>query len=98
VCLAPRGLTPQTFRLYEGARAGCAIVCERLPHLWFYDGAPFVFVDDWRDLVEILPPQLDDPLRLEDLHKKTMEWWESKFSPAAVGAFMVRSLAERFIR
>jgi hypothetical protein len=32
------------------------------------------------------------------LHKKTMEWWESKFSPAAVGTFMVRSLAERFIR
>jgi hypothetical protein len=92
VCLVPRGTSPETFRLFEGVRSGCAIISEPLPHRWFYDGAPFIFIDDWRDLGKVLLPLLEDPLRLEEFHRKTKHWWNTKCSPAAVGAFIVQSL------
>ncbi len=44
ICLAPRGTASDTWRFFEGLRAGCLVVCEHLTDEWFYVGAPVLFV------------------------------------------------------
>ena len=90
VCLAPRGTSVETFRVFEGLRCGCVVVADRLPRHWFYDGAPILQLDRWRDLPRALAP-LGDPGALEDHHRRALDWWRTRCSPEVLG----RYLAER---
>jgi hypothetical protein len=97
ICLAPRGASTETFRVLEGLRYGCLVVCEPLPPHWFYDGAPLLTVDRWRDLEAALSPTLDDPARLEAWQRRACSWWRERCCEAAVGRHMaerLNSLAE----
>jgi hypothetical protein len=91
-CLAPRGTSVETFRVFEGLRAGCVVVAERLPRHWFYDGAPLLQVDRWADLERVLLPVLDSPGELERRHSAALESWRARCSPAAVGSFIAERL------
>ena len=56
ICLAPRGTAVDTWRFFEGLRAGCLVVCEHLTREWFYDGAPVLRVQDWSELPKVIEP------------------------------------------
>ncbi len=92
VCLAPRGTSVETFRLFEGLRAGCVVAAGGLPPHSFYAGAPILELDRWRELPELLPPLLDSPERLEALHAGALRWWRERCSEAAVARLMARVL------
>jgi hypothetical protein len=93
ICLAPRGSSVETFRLFEAMRHGCVVVCDRQPPHWFYRDCPVVEIDDWLDLEAVLQPLLADPQRLLDLHRRSLRWWEDVGSERAVGLAMSRRLA-----
>jgi hypothetical protein len=88
VCLAPRGNSVETFRLFEGMRYGCVVVCDPQPRRWFYDGAPVVTVTRWRDLPRILDGLLSDEAGLRQRHEATLAWWRERCGEDALGAFM----------
>jgi hypothetical protein len=90
VCLAPRGTSIETFRVFEGLRAGCVVVTERLPRHWFYDGAPVIQIERWSGLEEMLV--LDEPAELRELHARALAWWRDRCSEAALGRFMAERL------
>ena len=92
VCLAPRGTSVETFRVFEGLRCGCVVVGERLPRHWFYDGSPVLQLDRWSDLEEELLPVLDDPEELGRLHARSLAWWRDRCSERAVGRFLAERL------
>lgn len=92
ICLAPRGTSAETFRILEGLRCGCVVVCERLPRRWFYAGAPLVRLQRWRDLARLLGPLLDDPARLANHHRRALAWWQARCSEAAIGRYMATCL------
>lgn len=92
ICLAPRGTSPETFRILEGLRCGCVVVCESLPRRWFYTGAPLVALRRWRDLPRRLAPLLDDPAALADHHRRSVAWWQARCSEAAIGRYMAACL------
>jgi hypothetical protein len=92
VCLAPRGTSVETFRVFEGLRAGCVVVAERLPRYSFYEGAPILTLDRWRDLERTLEPVLDDPQELRRLHEASRAWWTEHCSEEAVGRFLAERL------
>ena len=95
VCLAPRGTSPETFRYFEGLRYGCVVVTERMPKRWFYDGAPVVELDTWRDLGPTVERLLADPARLDDLHARALAWWRDVCSEAALAAYMAERIEAR---
>ena len=90
VCLAPRGTSPETFRIFEGLRAGCVVVTERLPRHPFYAGAPLIQLDRWSDLEGV--QLFDDPAAIGEFHQRSVAWWRERCSEAAVGSFMAARL------
>ena len=92
VCLAPRGTSVETFRVFEGLRCGCVVVGERLPRHWFYDGSPVLQLDRWSELEDTLLPILDDPEELGRLHARSLAWWRDRCSERAVGRFLAERL------
>jgi hypothetical protein len=92
VCLAPRGTSVETFRLFEGLRAGCVVVGGRLPPHPFYAGAPVIQVDRWSELDQALLPVLDQPAELRRRHADALSWWRERCSEDAVGRFLAERL------
>jgi hypothetical protein len=90
VCLAPRGTSPETFRVFEGLRAGCVVVTEHLPRHPFYAGAPLIQLNRWRALDELA--LFDDPAEIRRLHLRALAWWREHCSEAAVGSYMAARL------
>ncbi len=97
IALCPGGFhSAETFRHYEAARAGCVIICERLPDNGLYRNAPVLQVDSWREGIELAHALLRDPDRLNDLHRKTLAWWDSRWSAQSVARDMQEKL-ERLV-
>jgi hypothetical protein len=92
ICLVPRGNVPETFRFFEALRYGCIVVTEALPSRWFYDGSPALQVEDWSDLEGIVKRLIEDERLMQRKHHMSLEWWKTKCSEAAVGAYLARNL------
>lgn len=85
ICLVPRGDTLETYRLFEAARAGCALVGERLPSNWFHDPLPMVDATGFGGLAATLEALLSNPVALAERQRQTLDWWERYAAPEAVG-------------
>lgn len=92
ICLAPRGTVPDSFRFFEGLRAGCLVVCESLTGESFYVGAPVIQIDDWSDLEQLISPYLENDDALEHARLQALDWWEQKCGEVAVGRAMAATL------
>jgi hypothetical protein len=92
VCLAPRGTTLETYRLFEAMRYGCVIITEVLPPRWFYDGAPVIQIGNWQNLDTVLSKLLNNEMLLQALHEQTLEWWHTKCSEEVVGRFAAEKI------
>lgn len=88
ICLAPRGTTLETYRLFEAMRYGCVIIVESLPSRWFYNGAPIIQIGSWQNLEPVLTKLLNNPMLLQSLHQQTLDWWETKCSGKIVGKYI----------
>jgi hypothetical protein len=92
ICLAPRGTSLETFRVFEGLRYGCVVVTERLPRSWFYDGAPILQLKRWSELDRVISLLLDDQAALARWHVQALDWWRERCSEAAVGRYVAECL------
>ena len=93
VALCPKGYTSsETFRYFEAAKAGCVIISEPKPNVWFYEDAPHIEIKDWLELPSILPDILQDESLLLHHHNLTKKWWNEKCSPKAVGQYITKEL------
>jgi hypothetical protein len=95
IALVPRGNVPETYRLYEAARAGCIPVTERLPQHPFFRGAPVVEVPGWRGLEHVLISLLEDEAGLDAGQRATLEWWERCCSAESVARRMAEAIEGR---
>jgi hypothetical protein len=93
ICLAPRGTSVETYRLVEGMRQGCVVICNRLPPHRFYVGCPAIQIDDWRDLESEVDALIGNPDRLLELHHRSLQWWETQLSEPAVARLIAGCLA-----
>jgi hypothetical protein len=93
IALAPRGnCDAETFRVFEAAKLGCAIVSEPLPSRWYYRGCPVVSIPEWSALPGVLSSLLNDPAKLAQLALRTRQWWDSTVSEAAIAKFIAQNL------
>jgi hypothetical protein len=85
ICLAPRGGSTETFRVFEGALAGCAVITEPLPPAWFYAGLPRVELRSWSELPAAIEDLRSHASLLESMSRGARDWALNVVSPEAVG-------------
>jgi hypothetical protein len=95
LCL-PGNYSPETFRFYESMKIGCIVVSVRMPENGLYRSHPGFQVDDFNDVnhvAEVLQSILEVPEQFDSLQLRSLEAWESHYSPAAVAA-MIKNVVE----
>jgi hypothetical protein len=93
ICLAPRGTIAETYRAYEGLRAGCLVLTNPLPKDEFlYPDAPLLIVDDWRDLPRLLEQFARNIELLEEFRARSLAWWHDHLRPEVVAVSIAREL------
>ncbi len=85
ICLAPRGGSTETFRVFEAAMAGCVIITEPLPVTWFYAGLPRVELCSWSQLPAVIGDLRSHTSLLEFMARTARDWALNVVSPEAVG-------------
>ncbi len=93
ICVAPRGSMADTFRSFEGLRAGCLVVANPLPKDDFlYPHAPLLIVDHWREVRGILERYARNVDALEEWRARSLAWWRDHLRPEVLGASIARQL------
>lgn len=94
VALIPRGQSAWTFRLFEAMRAGCLLLCEELPSVWFLAHCPRVVMPShWKNLTKVLEQLWQQPHLMAEMQAKTRENYEKTCCPEAVAAYMLKELS-----
>lgn len=91
-CLAPRGTTHETWRLCDGLRFGCIVIADRLPRHPFYEGSPILQIGDWRDLPALIENLLADPIRMHQLHERSLSYWRDVMCEDALAIRLAKAL------
>jgi hypothetical protein len=92
ICLAPRGTIAETFRHYEGWRAGCLVITNMLPPARFLAGAPAMQVENWRELPPLLKKYARDLDALEHYRKSSLNFWQTRVSESVIGVQVAQFL------
>jgi hypothetical protein len=92
ICLAPRGTCAETFRGYEGWRAGCLVITNRLPPEPFLKGAPAIEIDNWKELPKLMKKYARNLDALEEYRHASLEFWKNRLSERAIGAEVAKFL------
>lgn len=94
ICLCPRGSRLETSRIHETMRYGCIVISEALPDEWYLRGSPAIVLSRWDELLRTVKELLADPARMNELHRRSLDWWHSVTSPAAVAEHVVRRMKD----
>lgn len=92
ISICPRGSNYETYRFYESCRAGCVVICEPLPNVWFYEGHPGMVIRDWTRLPQLLDSLLANPGRLQELSTASRRFWDENLSRTAIASRIERHL------
>jgi hypothetical protein len=98
ISICPRGSNYETYRFYESCRAGCVVICEPLPNVWFYEGHPGIIIRDWKRLPHLLDSLLADPERLQELSAASRQFWNENLSRTVIAARIERHLTNQILR
>jgi hypothetical protein len=93
IAICPPGfISSETIRHGEAMRLGCVVISAPLPPNRFYKDSPIIQLQDWSELKPLLKDLLSNPEELRLRHEATVDWWDRKFSEAAVADYMASVL------
>ena len=92
ISVCARGyFSPESFRHHESMRLGCIVISDLLPDTCLYKDSPIIQLASWRDFNKTVKSLLESEEECFELHHRSLEWWEKKWSPEAVA----KRMAER---
>lgn len=84
IAFCPRGFSsPETFRHYEAASAGCVVISECLPKTELYSSCGFVQIKSWQEGINKAREILSSSKKLESHSKQSSDWWNDRAKPEA---------------
>ena len=92
ICVAPRGSNWESYRFYEGLRAGCLVITSPFRNEPFLRGAPVITVDSWRELPKLLRRYARDIDTLERYRLASLAWWNDHCSEPVIARQLATQL------
>jgi hypothetical protein len=92
ICLSPRGAVAETFRSFEGLRAGCMVIGNLVPPASFLAKAPIHIVQHWSELEPMLKKYARNINFLEGVREKSLAFWNEHLSPDRIADYLADSL------
>jgi hypothetical protein len=77
ISVCPRGTSYETFRFFESCKAGCVVICEALPDVWFYKNHPAIILKDWSKLPSLIESLLNDEEMLKAKSAESLMYWNT---------------------
>jgi hypothetical protein len=77
ISVCPRGTSYETFRFFESCKAGCVVICEALPDVWFYKNHPAIILKDWSKLSSLIENLLNDEEMLKAKSAESLMYWNT---------------------
>lgn len=94
ICVAPRGSNWESYRFYEGLRAGCLVITSPFRNEPFLRGAPVITVDSWSQLPQLLRRYARDTETLEQYRLASLAWWNDHCSETVIARQLAAQLNE----
>lgn len=97
LCLAGNS-SPETFRYFESTKSGCIVITPRMPNNALYQNHPGIEVDAIDDVdrvASVLESVLQSAAEQKVLQQRSLEAWESQYSPKAIASMIVRSIESK---
>jgi hypothetical protein len=89
IIISPPGISnPECFRHYEGLRAGCVVVTERLPVKPQFENSPVIEVGDWSNGFKVISNLLNDPAKLDELSRRSYDWYQNQLAPKPTAQYV----------
>jgi hypothetical protein len=77
ISVCPRGTSYETFRFFESCKAGCVVICEALPDVWYYKNHPAIILKDWSKLSSLIENLLNDEEMMKTKSAKSLMYWNT---------------------
>ncbi len=89
IAFCPTGfISAETIRHWEAMRLGCVIITDPLPANCFYKDSPMIVMTDWSQLHQTLADLMEDPDKLQRIHKAMASWWNEVCCEKATALYM----------
>lgn len=92
ICVAPRGSNWESYRFYEGLRAGCLVITSPFRDEPFLRGAPVITIDSWHELPKLLRRYARDIDTLERYRLASLAWWNDHCSEPVIARQLATQL------
>jgi len=92
ISLCPIGASVETYRHFESLYHGCVTISTPLPDVWYFKDAPIQIVRCWDELPALVDKLINNPKLLEEISRKSVEYWHDKLSPKAVANYIYHSI------
>jgi hypothetical protein len=92
ICLAPRGTLPDTFRHFEGMRAGCMVIGNPVPVEPYLYGAPMLILDHWSELRGLLKKYGRNDDFIQEMGDRGRAWWNERLTPEVTGRYIAEQI------
>jgi hypothetical protein len=92
ICVSPRGTMSETFRSFEGLRAGCLVIGNRVSKESLLYDAPIIIVDRWSELESLLMKYARNINLLEEAQAKSLNFWNKFLTPETIAKVVAEKL------
>jgi hypothetical protein len=92
ICVSPRGTMPETYRSFEGLRAGCLVVGNPVSRESLLYNAPILIVDRWSELESVLMKYARSINLLEEAQTESLAFWNQFLTPQTIAKFVAERL------
>ncbi len=93
ICLTPGGASPETFRYTEAFASGCIVVTDFFSDVWYMEGSPSIFVNNWADFTQDFIDDILFYIHLGDYKERALNYYETKLSPRANANYILNRLS-----
>ena len=92
ICVSPRGTVADTFRSFEGLRAGCMVIGNLVPPESFLKNAPIHIVKHWSELEPMIKKYARNIDFLEGERAKSLAYWDQHLTPEKIAEYLAAAM------